>query len=282
MGVYVPKFGLGMETINQQKMVSKRSMVRLLLLIICFFYQPFLYAQQQDKMNLNIVFIGNSITHGAGLKDFKTMAPPNFTLKYLQESQKFGEIQISNQGVSGFTTVNFLPETNTVFNKVEDAARNFSHKNAQLIFSIILGTNDSAIQGPLGAPLSPENYQHNLKIIADKLLQDFPGCKIVFHHPTWYSTNTYNGSKYLAEGLERLKSYFPEIHSLVKSYAKTYPKQVFLGDKKGFSYFKKHYQELMQHENGHQGIFYLHPNEQGAQKLGVLWGKSIIKALKNN
>ncbi|MGI4805252.1 MAG: GDSL-type esterase/lipase family protein [Janthinobacterium lividum] len=269
-----------MERIIRQKNTGKNSIAFWFALMAYCFYSPFSIAQNQAKPNLNIVFIGNSITHGAGLKDFKTMAPPNFTLQFLQESRQFGDIQISNQGVSGYTTVNFLPETNTVFNKVEDAARSFSNKNAQLLFSVILGTNDSAIQGPLGAPLSPENYQHNLKTIADKLLQDFPGCKIVFHHPLWYSTNTYNGSKYLAEGLARLQSYFPQIDALVKDYRKTNPHQVFLGDKKGFAYFQKNHEALMQHENGKQGIFYLHPNEKGAQQLGVLWGKSILKFAK--
>lgn len=239
-----------MERIIRQKNTGKNSIAFWFALMLCCFYSPFSIAQNQAKPNLNIVFIGNSITHGSGLKDFKTMAPPNFTLQFLQESRQFGDIKISNQGVSGYTTVNFLPETNTVFNKVEDAARSFSNKNAQLLFSVILGTNDSAIQGPLGAPFSPENYQHNLKTIADKLLQDFPGCKIVFHHPLWYSTNTYNGSKYLAEGLARLQSYFPQIDSLVKNYDKTNPHQVFLGDKKGFAYFQKNHEALMQHENG--------------------------------
>lgn len=266
-----------MERMICPKNTGKRSIAFWFMLLAYCFYAPFLSAQNSVKPNLNIVFIGNSITYGAGLKDFKTMAPPNFTLQFLQESRKFGEIQISNQGVSGYTTVNFLPQTQTVFNKVEVAARNFSNQNAQLIFSIILGTNDSAIQGPLGAPLSPENYQHNLKTIADQLLQDFPGCKIVLHHPLWYSTNTYNGSKYLAEGLARLQSYFPKIDELVKSYKKTNPKQVFLGDKKGFAHFEKNHEALMQHENGRQGIFYLHPNEKGAQDLGVFWGKSILK-----
>ncbi|MGI4020211.1 MAG: GDSL-type esterase/lipase family protein [Janthinobacterium lividum] len=265
---------------KHQILVAKRSIITFLLLMPCFFYAPFLHAQISAKQNLNIVFIGNSITHGAGLKDFKTMAPPVFATQFLREQSQIGQVNFSNQGVSGFTTVDFLPKTNTVFNKVETAAKSFDNTNATLIFSIILGTNDSAISGPHGAPVSAENYQQSLKAIADRLLKDFPNCKIIFHHPLWYSENTYNRSKYLAEGLKRLKSYFPEIHSLIKSYAKTYPKQVFLGDKKGFAYFKKHHEELMQHENGQQGVFFLHPNEKGAVELGKLWGKSILKMVR--
>lgn len=282
MGVYVSEHGFAMEVITYTKKGGKRSIAGLLFLALCFFYHPFLYAQHQAKTNLNIVFIGNSITHGAGLPDFKTMAPPVFAQKYLTGQPQIGKVNFSNQGVSGFTTVDFLPSTGTIFNKVGQAARAFNYDNALLVFSIILGTNDSAMEGPNGAPVSAENYRNNLKAIADQLLKDFPKCKIIFHHPLWYSPNTYNRSKYLAEGLSRLKSYLPQIDALVKSYAQSFPGQVFLGDKKGFRYFKKHHEKLMQHEKGQQGVFYLHPNPRGAQKLGVLWGKAIAKAVKNN
>ncbi|MEX8548596.1 MAG: GDSL-type esterase/lipase family protein [Mucilaginibacter sp.] len=268
-----------MERITRQKSTGKRSIAVWLLLMAYCFYAPFLSAQNPAKSNLNIVFIGNSITHGAGLKDFKTMAPPVFAVDFLKQQAQTGEVNFSNQGISGFTTVDFSPGTRS-FNQVEQAARGFENTNAQLVFSIDLGTNDSAVKGPNGAPVSPENYYQNLKAIADQLLLDFPKCKIILHRPLWYSPNTYNRSQYLAEGLKRLQSYFPEIHSLVKSYAKTNPKQVFLGDKKGFNQFKKRHEQLMQHENGQQGIFYLHPNEQGAQKLGVLWGKAIAKVVE--
>lgn len=262
----------------KQKSSAKKSISYLLLLTACCFYPYFLNAQQ--KVGLNIVFIGNSITHGSGLKDTKTMAPPVFTQKYLQEQLKIDQVNVANQGVSGFTTVNFLPQTNTVFNNVEQAARNFANQQAQLVFSVMLGTNDSAVYGPKGAPVSADDYQHNLKTIADQLLKDFPDCKIVVHHPIWYSTNTFNGSKYLAEGLARLQSYLPEIDELVKSYSTTNPHQVFLGDKKSFRYFQKNHEALMQPENGKQGIFYLHPNQKGAQILGAFWGKAIIKHVK--
>jgi len=259
--------------------MNKRSITFGLLLLTCCFYAPFLRAQNAAKPNLNIVFVGNSITYGGGLKEAATMAPPIFATKFLREQQQFKEVNFSNQGVSGLTTVDFLPETNTFFKKVEQAAHNFN-PDELLVFSVVLGTNDSAIQGTNGAPVSPENYRRNLKAIADQLLKDYPKCRIVFHHPLWYSPNTYNGAKYLAEGLARLQSYFPEINELVKSYKKTNPHQVFLGDKKGFAYFQKNHEALMQHENGKQGIFYLHPNETGAQQLGVLWGKAILKAIR--
>ncbi len=280
MGVYALEHEINMETINQHKKThGKRSMACYALIFACFFYQPFLYAQQRDKINLTLIFIGNSITQGSGLADHKTMAPPVFAVGFLKQQVQIGEVNFSNQGISGFTTVDFLPGKRSL-DQAEEAARGFGNSNAQLVFSVDLGTNDSAVKGPNGSPVSPENYYQNLKAIADQLLHDFPKCKIIIHHPLWYSPNTYNRSKYLAEGLKRLQSYFPEIHSLVKSYAETNPKQVFLGDKKGFHLFKKHHEQWMQHENGQQGIFYLHPNQQGAQKLGVLWGKAIAKVVE--
>ena len=238
----------------------------------------FCFAQNKKK-NLDIVFIGNSITHGAGLKDPATEAPPVKTCNYLRQLKGVGQVRFSNQGVSGFTTVDFLPSTNTVFNKVEAAARTFYPDSNTLVFSIMLGTNDSAIDGPNGSPVSKEDYRANMQIIIDRLLQDFPGCKVIIHHPLWYSPNTYNGARYLAEGLQRLQSYFPGLDQLVASYKESHPGQVFAGDHKAFSYFRKHHLTDMQHESGHQGTFYLHPNEQGAVALGGFWARAIDKKI---
>jgi lysophospholipase L1-like esterase len=138
---------------------------------------------------------------------------------------------------------------------VEAAANAFINKNAQLVFSIILGTNDSAVQGPNGAPVSKGDYQTNLQTIIGQLLKDFPGCKVVIQQPTWYSPNTHNRSTYMQEGLTRLQSYFPKIKATVKSFAKANPKQVFLGDKDAFDFFRKHAGQYFQHENGQTVYF---------------------------
>jgi lysophospholipase L1-like esterase len=255
-------------------MKSIREIVGSLVLLIT---TNLLIAQKQ---NLNIVFIGNSITYGANLDSPKTEAPPVIAVAYLQRRENIGAVAFSNQGHSGFTTVDFLPAIGTAFRGVELAANSFTDKQALLLFSIKLGTNDSAIQGPNGSPVAAENYQRNLKIIADSLLKEFPGCIIIFQHPIWYSPNTYNGAKYLQEGLDRLQSYIPKIDELVAEYAATYPKQVFTGDKKAFAYFKKHYLTDLTPENGHQGTFYLHPNKQGAMALGNFWGDAIYKVVE--
>lgn len=232
-----------------------------------------------QKPNVNIVFIGNSITYGAGVPDRDNQSPPAVCANYLKRLNRYGTIDISNQGHSGYTTLDWLPGTKA-FIAAEAAAKAFPNTNAQLLFSIKIGTNDSAMKGPHGSPVSAEDYRTNLRIIMKALLTDFPGCKIVLHHPIWYSPNTYNGSMYLQEGLTRMQSYIPVIDGLVKTFKTSHPKQVYPGDTKAFNYFKKNAETDLQHEKGQQGIFFLHPNAKGALALGEFWGKAIAKVLK--
>jgi lysophospholipase L1-like esterase len=238
-----------------------------------------LFAQKQ---NLNIIYIGDSITQGVMLNDPSTEAPPAIATAYLRRKAGIGRVELSNQGISGFTTVDFLPSVNTVFNRAEQAAGSFTDKHAMLIFSIMLGTNDSAGEGPHDSPVSAKNYHDNLKAIIDRLLFDFPNCKVILQLPLWYSPNTYNSSRYLQEGLTRLQTYFPQIDKLVTEYAESHPKQVFGANKKAFDYFRKNYLSDLKPEQGRQGIFYLHPNKAGAEALGNFWGRSIYKMISRN
>ena len=235
----------------------------------------------RQKPDIDIVFIGNSITYGAGLENPKQDTPPAIAAEILRKKPAIGSVSFVNQGRSGYTTVNYLPSNDTFAKVVEAAQQLHSNPSHQLIFSIKLGTNDSAIEGPKGAPVSKEDYRQNLKAIIDELLKQFPGSKIVLQQPIWYSPNTYNRSKYLAEGLERLQSYFPELKSLVKSYSKIQKDRVSLGDQKGFSYFRKNYLTDLEPEKGNQGTFYLHPNKKGALQLGNFWAEAIYKAIKH-
>jgi lysophospholipase L1-like esterase len=248
-----------------------------LLLLTVFLLSGFTLFK--DKQDLNIVFIGDSITYGAGLPDRGTQAPPVICANYLKKQSHIGVVDFSNQGHSGYTTLDWLPGTKAL-NDAEAAARAFTNQQAQLLFSIKIGTNDSAIKGTHGAPVSVEDYRTNLKVIIDQLLKDFPNCKVVVQHPIWYSPNTYNGTAYLQEGLTRLQTYIPVIDELAKSYKATNPKQVFIGDTKAFSYFKENSISDFQPEQGRQGVFYLHPNPKGAIALGEFWGKAIAKILK--
>lgn len=254
--------------------MCKRLLLSLLLLVCtCFSFS------KDKSRQLDIVFIGDSITYGAGLPAREESAPPAVAARYLQKIHAAG-VAFSNQGRSGFTTVDYLPATKKAFSPVVEATIAL-HKNpaSTLLFSIMLGTNDSAEEGPNGSPVSPEAYQANLQTITDSLLARFPDSKIVFQCPIWYSTNTYNRSRYLAAGLQRLQQYFPHIKALVKQYASTHPKHVFLGDTKAFGYFEKHAAKLFQAEKGQMGTFYLHPNQKGAAVLGEYWANAIRKLL---
>ena len=248
-----------------------------LLIFICFIHSVSLFSQQK---NYFIVFIGNSITHGAGLKNPATDAPPVYAIAWLQAQNKYGEINFSNQGVGGATTVDFLPATNKLFPNVIQAAGLYKNKqDATLVFSKILGTNDCAVSGPNGAPVSPESYQKNVRIILDTLPNKYPASIAILHRPIWYSPNTYNRSRYMEEGLNRLQTYFPVLDSVIASYQSSYPHRVFSGDTDAFEYFKTNAIALFQKEKGNAGIFLLHPNEKGAQELGVFWAKGINAAL---
>ncbi|WP_345952344.1 GDSL-type esterase/lipase family protein [Mucilaginibacter sp. PAMB04168] len=257
---------------------------KFLIAAICLCIHVMAKAQSIDagRQNVNIVFIGNSITYGGGLKSPATEAPPVSAVGWLRTQAKVGTVSFKNMGFSGHTTLDFLPGSGRDFNQVERAVASFEDSKAQLVFSLILGTNDSAVKGPHGAPVSPQSYEKNLHAIANQLLKQYPGCKLVFQQPIWYSPNTHNrGATYDAEGLERLQSYFPVIRAVVISYRKTYPNQVFLGDKKAFKFFKHHAEDFFQHEDGVEGVFFLHPNKMGAVKLGEFWAKAIYRTVLN-
>jgi lysophospholipase L1-like esterase len=237
-----------------------------------------LFAFQVEAQKFSIVFIGNSITQGKG--GDHGYPPPTHAVNFLREQKGVEDVAFLNVGRSGSTTVDWLPGGGKYFSLATKAADSLlAHQGHQLVFSMKLGTNDSAIEGPNGAPVSKENYRKNMQAIISELLTRYPGSKVVVQHPIWYSTNTYNRSKYLEEGLNRLESYIPELDKMIKDYQTSNPGRVFKGDTKAFRHFEKHAKGLFKPENGQQGIFYLHPNEEGVAVLGRYWGKAIAKAL---
>ena len=229
------------------------------------------------KVDLDIVFIGNSITYGANLENPKQDAPPVIASEVLRKMKGISSVSFSNQGRSGYTTVDYLPTSPTFAEVVKSTRQLHQNPDHLLIFSIKLGTNDSAIEGPKGAPVSKEAYRQNMKAIIDGLLKQFPGSKVVLQQPIWYSPNTQNGAKYLEEGLARLQSYFPELKSLVESYSNSNINQVYSGDQKAFDYFRLNYLTDLTPEDGKKGTFYLHPNKKGAARLAEFWAGSIYK-----
>ncbi len=259
--------------------IEKSISCLLLICLITLFTYDFTHAQQKQ---INIIYIGNSITYGVRLKEREKSSPAAVCTSLLKSKKGVNVIKQANCAVSGRTTLDFLPESGKNIQKVTDSADVFYRDNGNLVFSIKLGTNDSAMQGPNGAPVSIVSYAENLKKIIQFLAVRYPKSLIVVHHPIWYSPNTYNRSKYLQDGLLRLQSYFPEIDLLVKQLKEEYPNRIYLGDTKAFNVFKKRYKEILMPENGQQGVFYLHPNEKGAKVLGELWANAIYKALKKS
>lgn len=227
------------------------------------------YAQN----DVNIVYIGNSITQGAMIEDKQHDAPPAQSSKNLLK--QFPNLRFANTGLSGATTFDYLPTDGTHFKRITDGADSVSDK--PILFSVMIGTNDSAERGPNGSPVSVENYKKNLTIILDTLLRRYQNSIVVIHRPIYYSENTYNSAEYLVKGLNRLKSYSSAIDQIVKEGKG----RIFLGDTLAFSYFEQNHTKMCFAENGAAGIFYLHPNEQGAKKLGKYWSDAILRVLKS-
>lgn len=230
-------------------------------------------ATVASAQKTNIIFIGNSITQGVILDDPDKEAPPVQAVRWL-EQQIPGKIEFRNCGISGSTTVNFLPASNTFFTKVKAAADELSKEGGTLLFSIMLGTNDSK---NLKSHMQPEQYYTNMKAITDELLRLYPSCRIVLNRPIWYSPTTHN--TYLREGLDVLQTYFPELKKLAADYCSTFPGQVMVGDTIAFDHFKDN-KPLFFKEEDNSGTFYLHPNKAGAQKLGEFWGKAIKRMVQ--
>lgn len=235
----------------------------------------------KKEQKINIVFIGDSITEGGALTDPKTEATPIYVAELLRQRKDISEVNINNRGFSGHTTVDFLPKNNIDFPKVLQAADRYAQdKTALLLFSIMLGTNDSAMFGPNGAPVQAVQYKDNLNVLINALMEKYPNAKFVIQYPLWYSPNTHNNAGYMQEGLDRLSSYFSQIEALYADYKISHPNKVYLGNKDVFGFFQKNHKKLFKAEDGKHGVFYLHPNAEGSKALAQFWTKGILKAMR--
>lgn len=233
---------------------------------------PGLPISPSAKSAINVVFIGNSITYGATLNSPSTEAPPIKTGEILSKKTQL-PIHIRNCGVSGMTTVDWQPN-GQLFNNALGAAMSLQKQGGHLFFSMTLGTNDSAEQGPTGAPVSPDNYKKNVQNIINSCLSQFPDATIILNYPIWYSPTTHNSSTYLQAGLDRLISYHPIIDQIV-SENQANGKSVYPGIKEAFDFFKDN-KSYYTEEMGVDGPFYLHPNSTGAIKLAEFWSQAIV------
>jgi lysophospholipase L1-like esterase len=164
-----------------------------------------------------------------------------------------------------------------VENAIADFKSQEGGENATVVFSIMLGTNDSASTGPTGAPVSNEDYKKNLLTIVARCRELCPGAIFVLQRPVWYSPNTYNGARYLVAGLNRVTDYVNILVELANE-----NKDIYLGDCDSYDLMKLEYEKYMFAEPGNAGTFYLHPNEAGAEKMGKNWAKAIVAAIKSS
>lgn len=253
----------------------KRLLVLLAMLVVCLGVSA---KQQQQDVQYNIIYIGNSITYGALHANRDKTAPPVVATARVSKMIK-QPCAFSNCGRSGATTVDFLPSMNHDFKRVEKAIANHKEDggadNEKFIFSIMLGTNDSASTGPTGAPVSNEDYKKNLLAIIGRCRELCPNAIFVLQRPVWYSPNTYNGARYLVAGLNRVTDY---VNVLVEVANEN--KDVYIGDCDSYELFKNKYTKYMFAEPGNAGTFYLHPNEAGVAKMANNWAKAIAEAVE--
>lgn len=236
----------------------------------------------------NVVFIGNSITYGALHQNRELTAPPAQCARWLSAQEGIDSIYFRNCGRNGRTTYHFLPRAEDVIpqgdetqfpNVVAKTQELVSaHPNLPLLFSIMLGTNDT-VERPHNKHTSPEDYIANLCAIIDSLLSLWPDAHVVLNKPIWYTPDyvTKGGSVASKESLRLIGEYekrFPEVVSRCKT------GHVHIGDTKAFSYFEQHWQTDINEEKDARGHSYLlHPNEQGAERLAEFWGKAILPVL---
>lgn len=253
-------------------------MKRLLLfvMLVCLAGWGDAAARRRAAKSCNLVFIGNSITAGALHADGTKTAPPMLAAEYV--GRMLGaDVRFRNCGRSGATTVDFLPERATDFKRVERAVGELQAESGEpIVFSIMLGTNDSASSGPVGAPVSNEDYERNLLAVIGRLRELCPGALFVLQRPIWYSPNTYNGAMYLVAGQKRLQGYADVLAGMADA-----GDDIYLGDVSGYDYFREHHRKLCFPENGQAGVFYLHPNEAGARKLAERWARAIVRAIES-
>mgnify|MGYP002794919312 FL=1 len=154
--------------------------IRMTLILCLSFFSLTLWSDNEGK-ELNIVFIGNSITQGVLLENPEKQAPPVKCVNWLETQLDVEKISFFNAGRSGCTTVDFLPETNNLFPWMKIEADKLAKNKGILLFSIMLGGNDSAISGPKGAPVEAEQYRENMRKIINKLLDLYPKAVIVLN-----------------------------------------------------------------------------------------------------
>ena len=262
-------------------------MMRLLLTLSFAILQ---LSTSTAQRSANVVFIGNSITYGALHKEPGLTAPPAQCARWLSAQEGIDTVYFRNCGKSGRTTYHFLPRAEDVipagdktqFGEVVAKTRSLvnEHPGLPLIFSIMLGTNDT-VERPRNKHTSPEDYTDNLCAIIDTLLQLWPEAHVVLNKPIWYTPDyvTKNGSVASKKSLKLLRKYEKQFTKVVR---RCKAGQVHIGDSEAYNYFRQHWRTDINEEKDARGkSYWLHPNEQGAQRLAEFWGKAILEVISD-
>lgn len=258
-------------------------------LLISFLAISFLFAYGYAQRSANIVFIGNSITYGALHQQRELTAPPTQCARWLCQQEEMDTVYFRNCGRSGKTSYHFLPDAKevipagdmTYFGDVVAKTRELvkAHPSLPLIFSIKLGTND-AVERKHNAHTEPDTYVKNLTVIIDSLLRLWPDAHVVLNRPI-YNTSDYvtkNGSVASKKSLKMMNTYYEQLPKVVNNCKAGH---VHIGDTDAYDYFKQHYKtDAFEEKDARGKSYWLHPNEQGAQKLAEYWGKALLSVLK--
>ena len=169
---------------------------------------------------INLICIGDSITESKGVPDYAHNSPPAVLARTLASSLGDGTtVYLANVGRGGTTTADWDGPEGLLKKSAEPKAEKLisARPGIPLVFSIMLGTNDSANKGPRGAPASADQYGKRMQTMVNALVSRHPDCIIFLHHPLWYSQNVhvktadYEG----ASAHDRLLSYVPAIDAIV-------------------------------------------------------------------
>lgn len=230
-------------------------------------------AQQE----YNIVFIGNSITYGATHQAPQKTNPVISCAKYLKEQGL--TVHTKNMGKSGKTSRDFLPGRKGYWSATKKAAAELAeaYPDGQMVFSIMLGTNDAAIRTKKSCWKS-DIFLGSMTTLIDSLQAIYPQAVFVLQQDPYFSPNVEkeSGTKMDEACLKQLRDYWTVDQQLAKERS-----NVFLGSNDIYAFFEQNHQEMMTPEEGLQGTFYLHPNAKGAAELGKLWGNALVEILKN-
>lgn len=255
--------------------------MRALVLCACLLAATCTAPPPAAAPDLQLVFLGDSITEGSGLPDPALQAAPGQCAASLRRLLPGRAVTFANQGHSGHTTLDFLPGGGDCTAAIA-AAQALHRQPGELVFSVMLGTNDSANHGTHGAPVDVATYERNLQALLDRLYAEFPDCRVFLHQPIWYSPNTHNGADYEGEpAAQRLLGYAERLGALAAR-GRQQGRRIDVGDTRGYAWFRANHEAGCMPEPGQNGVFYLHPNATGAAALGRFWAEAIAAGLSRS